>query len=275
MLTSPGVTYAVIAPLMLFWATLGLGLFYVAFRYNILFVTDTNIETRGLFYPRGLKQLFVGVYLAEICMVGMFAISKAPGPAVLMGLFLVFTILYHISLSNALGPLLNGLPQTLAMEEEYIQARSHASDQENGIVNEMSTEPTGEKGSSGSGLMPGQGASDAPGKKGNFLSRWLKPWVHADYETLRQLAPTGQHAEALYTYSHSVEADAYWPPSATSATPILWIPADPLGLSKQEIAASSKVIPISDEGCTLDEKNKVHWDEEGARPPIWNEKIYY
>lgn len=39
---------------------------------------------------------------------------------------------------------------------------------------------------------------------------------------------------------------------------------------------TSKVISITDEGCTLDaETNKLVWDAEGARPPLWQEKIMY
>ena len=95
-----------------------------------------------------------------------------------------------------------------------------------------------------------------------------------DYETLRKLVP---HEDTIgnFEYSDEVEANAYFPPSVTSPAPILWIPADPSGVSKQEIAVTGKVIAISDEGCHLDEKNKLQWDTEGARPPIWSEKIYY
>ncbi|KAJ3483021.1 hypothetical protein NLG97_g7413 [Lecanicillium saksenae] len=75
----------------------------------------------------------------------------------------------------------------------------------------------------------------------------------------------------------SVEAaaQAYLPPAAYKAVPNLWIPEDIAGVSKQEIAETSKVIPISDDGCTLDIKNNMHWDEENARPPIYSEKPEY
>ena len=42
-----------------------------------------------------------------------------------------------------------------------------------------------------------------------------------------------------------------------------------------KIAATSKVIPITDEGATIDEKNNIIWDTEGARPPVWEEKVVY
>lgn len=253
---------------MLFWSTIGLGLFYLAYRYNILFVTDSTIDTAGLIYPRALKQLLTGVYLAEICMVGMFAISKAVGPAVLMAIFLIFTILFHISFQKALDPLLYGLPRTLGVEEELLQERVLSSEVEDGAA-------TKEASNGHNGAVNGTARGAGGKKKGNFLTRFLRPWVHADYETLRKLVPVDASAGNHYEYPGEIESNAYWPPSATSAAPILWIPADPAGVSKQEIGLTSKVIPISDDAATLDEKNKVQWDEEGARPPIWSEKIYY
>lgn len=278
------ITFSVIAPFMLFWSTLGLALFYLAYRYNILFVTDNQIDTRGLIYPRALKQLFVGIYLAEISMIGMFAVSATGGPVALMVVFLIFTILFHMTMARALNPLMYGLPRTLNMEEEAYQASHSASNGvgPDGVSNEAGLDGTATnsrtndlKAKFTGRFIPGGNEAGVEKKEGNFVMRWLKPWNYADYATLRKLVPQGEHMDLAYQYSEEVEADAYWPPSATSQTPILWIPEDPAGLSKQEIALTSKVIPISDEGCTLDEKNKIIWDMEGARPPIWSEKIYY
>ena len=268
------ITYSVIAPLMLFWSTLGLGFFYLAYRYNILFVSDTQVDTRGLFYPRALKHLFVGVYIAEICMIGLFSVSKAGGPAALMAVFLIFTIIYHMTLSKSLDPLLYNLPRTLQVEEELLQARASASDPEVVMPNE-SNEETGTNGKSNLKKLAPGGTDGGVQKKGNFLVKWLKPWIFADYATLRHMVPNENVVLAPVDYTEEVERNAYWPPSVTSSTPVLWIPQDPLGVSKQEIALTGKVIPISDEGATLNDKNKVEWDAESARPPIWSEKVYY
>lgn len=256
---------------MLFWATIGLGLFYLAYRYNILFVTDTQIDTRGLFYPRALKHLFFGIYIAEISMVGMFAVSKAPGPAVLMGVFLIFTLLYHITLNRSLGPLLSSLPRSLQIEEELIQARqASGSDPE---AEAAAVDPKTATNGKFSKFIPGS-AEGGVEKRGNFFVKFLKPWIYADYETLRKLVPQ-EDSIGTFEYSDDISVNAYFPPSVTSTAPILWIPEDPAGVSKQEVAQTGKVIGISDEGCYLDEKNKIQWDTEGARPPIWSEKIYY
>jgi hypothetical protein len=263
------ITYAAIAPLMLGWASLAMALFYLAWRYNIFFVTDTSIDTRGLIYPRAIKQLFTGIYLGEVCMVGLFGASTAFGPLVLMIIFLVFTVLFHISLNSALNPLLYNLPLSLLAEEE------------SPLLGRETTLTTGagpsavdgaEKAVNGDAAHEDVAVASATPKKGNMFIKFLKPWIYSNYESLRQLVPRDMTLDA---YADEVNRDAYYPPAVTSPAPLLWIPADPAGVSKQEIAHTSKVIPITDEGCELDDKGKMVWDTETTRPPIWEEKIIY
>ncbi|KAL2754256.1 hypothetical protein ACRALDRAFT_1063155 [Sodiomyces alcalophilus JCM 7366] len=267
------IAYAVIAPIMLFWSSLGIFLFYLAYRYNILFVTDTIVDTRGLIYPRALKQLFAGIYLSEICMVGLFAVSQAFGPLVLMVACLVFTVLFHITISKVLDPLLYNLPRSLQVEEELLLAGEDPEAARPVASNPTTAEMGGKEAAATNGSAPSQaeGASD---KRGNIITRFLKPWVYADYHTLRKLVPRDA-IDFDQMYTEEVERDAYYPPSVTAPTPLLWIPADEAGVSKDEIALTSKVIGITDEGCVIDEKNNLVWDAESARPPIWDEKVYY
>lgn len=259
-------------------------MFYLAYRYNLLFVSDTAVDTQGLIYPRALKQLFTGIYLGEIVMIGMFAVVKSPGPAVLMAIFLVFTILFHITMTRSLSPLLYGLPRTLETEEAIIQTRGA----------DVDAEVDGKEISNGAGATNGaDGDASAakktvPGgndygveKKGNMFSRFFKPWIFSDYATLRHMVPQEQNINfaQLQEIGEANERNAYFPPSVNSQPPQLWIPRDPLGVSKHEIALTSKVIPISDKGAHLDEKNKVVWSEdltnEEDLPPIHDEKVYY
>ncbi|KAI0022718.1 hypothetical protein F4780DRAFT_777471 [Xylariomycetidae sp. FL0641] len=253
------ITYAGIAPLMLGFATIGLSLFYLAWRYNIFFVTETQVDTRGLIYPRALKQLFAGIYIAELCMIGIFATSVAIGPLILMIVFLVFTALFNITMNSAIDPLLYNLPRTLGVEEEYMRETSAAMKigDHNGVDKAEAVT-----------------SSSTTGKKAGVLSKFLKPWQHCDYATMRKLVPHDA-LDVDHLYTDEVEQDAYYPPSVTSPTPLLWIPEDPLGISKQEVHETGKVIPITDEGCTLNDKNKLEWDTESVRPPVWEEKIYY
>ncbi|ATZ55650.1 hypothetical protein BCIN_12g02240 [Botrytis cinerea B05.10] len=259
-----GITYSCIAPLVMGFATIGMSFFYLAYRYNILFVTDTQIDTKGLIYPRALQQLLTGVYLSELCLIGLFAIGKAWPQMILMIIFLVFTALYHISLNAAMDPLLSTLPKTLEAEEESIRGELEAGMSGSPTV---SHEKHNEKNGS-SDLTP----QSKP--QGGIFSKFFKPHIHCDYASMRTLVPHG-NLDTENLYDDVTARNAYYPPAVVSEAPLLWIPRDQGGISAQEVAHTSKVIPITDEGCTLDEKNKLVWDVEGARPPLWQPRVFY
>lgn len=268
------ICYAAIAPLVLGFACIGMFLFYFAYRYNLLFVSNANIDCKGLVYPRALQQLFVGLYVAEVCLIGLFAIATgtsvgALGPLILMIIMLIFTALYQISLNDAMAPLLHYLPKTLDAEER------HLLEMENGAHDGQVAE--GDKYADGAGkeanVANGSHELDAPAphKKPNFFVKWLRPDIYTDYKTMRRLVPK----QIAIHYSPETEENAYFNPAITSEAPLLWIPRDPVGMSRHEVAESGKVIPITDEGAYLDEKNKLVWDAQDGRPPIYEEKVYY
>lgn len=277
------ITYATIAPLVSGFAFIGLALFYFAYRYNILFVTDSKVDTHGLLYPRALKHLLVGIYLAELCMIGLLGASKAFGPFVLMVILLIVTILFTITMLKALSPLLYNLPQSLQVAEESIGTR-HAdpdavepgSGKTNNPLNRLKDAGQaahGHRNKLDSAAPETETTRD--GEKPNLFLKWLKPWIYADYATLRKLVPRDGPKDINAVYPPEIAKLAYYPPAVSDRVPLLWIPEDPAGISKQEVAETSKVIPITDEQATIDEKGKIHWDAEGARPPIWEESIKY
>lgn len=241
---------------------------YLANRYNLLFVFNANIDTKGLVYPRALQQTTTGAYIGMFCLVGLFAIKAAIGPLILMIAFIIFIILFHLSLNSAIEPLLHYLPKSLQAEEEALLALEDGPS--NGTHNKegahVAAMAIDSPPSTGKGLGP------APHKKPNMITKWLKPDKFTDYQTLRRLVPRGF---ADIAYDPIVERNAYYHPAISSPTPLLWIPRDPMGISRQECRHSSKVIPMTDDGASLDDKNNMTWDHEEARPPIYQEKIYY
>ncbi|KAG9702898.1 DUF221-domain-containing protein, partial [Aureobasidium melanogenum] len=254
------ICYAIIAPLVLIFAAIGLYLFYLAYRYNLLYVSNANIDTKGRVYPRALQQVFVGLYIAEFCLIGLFAIATgssvgALGPLILMIIFLVFTALYHLSLNAALEPLINYLPKSLEAEERrLLDEDANVERGEKGMVADTNVE-----------LGP------PPHAKPTFWKKFLRPDIYTDYATMRRLVPK----MVSIRYESEEEQDAYFNPAVTAQPQLLWIPRDPMGISRQEVRDTSKVIPITDEGATLDEKNKIVWDAEDGRPPIWERPVYY
>ena len=260
------ITYSIIAPLVLGFATIGLYLIYLAYRYNLLYVNNADIDTQGLVYPRALQQTTTGVYLSIICLIGLFAIKTAIGPLILMIIYLIFLVLFHFSLNSAIDPLLMYLPKSLQTEEESLLSLENGDTNGDSMTDRKGLQATASTDTDGKDLPA------APHKKPNFITKFLFPHIYTDYHTLRRLVPRGF---AEIEYAPEVERDAFYNPAISSATPILWIPRDEMGVSRQECRHSSKVIPMTDEGAGFDEKGKMVWDHETARPPIYQEKVYY
>ncbi|RFU76151.1 duf221 domain-containing protein [Trichoderma arundinaceum] len=111
-------SYACIAPLILVFCAGGMAFMGLVWKYNLIYVFDTTTDSRGLFYPRALQQLIIGLYLAEICLVGLLILNKAYGPMGIVIALLLLTGLIHFLLRDAISRLMWSLPQTLAIEEQ-------------------------------------------------------------------------------------------------------------------------------------------------------------
>jgi calcium permeable stress-gated cation channel len=254
--------YAVVAPLVTAFSVIGLYFFYFAYRYNIMYVYDTGPDTRGLLYPRAMQQLFVGLYVGEICLVGLVATSMGKGskgsvgPLILLILLLVFTALYNVALNSAISPLLQYLPKDLNAEER--------------LAREMT------KGSSNDAALAEKGEEPAPvilapkHPKPNMITEFLKPHIYADYATMRRLMPDEMLEEQ--DLDDVLVRDAYLPPSVWADPMRLILPRDPAGISGPEVLACGKIIPITDAGATLNEKNKIVVDDEQMSELFFQEK---
>ncbi|CCU74682.1 hypothetical protein similar to DUF221 family protein [Blumeria hordei DH14] len=249
-----GIVYSCIAPIVIGFGAVAMFLFYIAYRYNVLFVSNSPINTKGLIYPRALQQLLTGVYLAEFCLLGLFVISKASGPIVLMIVFIIFTVVYHLLMNKALNPLLYTLPKSLMAEES----------------NDSETPDT-----NGENIEQNMDSSPVPTVRSqrDTFTRFIETYIQYDYATLRKLVPRGETNPNQLAETDA--KNAYLPPSVTSKVPLLWVPRDSIGISSEEISETGKVIPITDEGATLGEDNRITWNPETSRPPIWKPKIYY
>ncbi|PWW76570.1 DUF221 domain-containing protein [Tuber magnatum] len=270
-ITVIAITYSMIAPLVLGFAVVGLGLLYFAYRYNFLFVYNVDVDTKGLVYPRALYQTLTGVYLAEVCLIGLFGIRKAVGPLVLQVAFLVFTILFQLSLSSAVEPLLKFLPKNLEKEEEgLLSVEGGANDADGAYEAEENSAGPAKNGASKAASYPGD-AEGARAKPGGFLARFMYPETYYSYTHMRKVIPQ-DYPDIVY--GPEVEKEAYLNPAIASRPPVLWVPRDEGGVSRQEVAHTSGVIGISDGGAIVNEKSGVCWVE-GEMPPDWEEKPLY
>lgn len=246
-------------------------------------------------YARALQQLFVGLYLAQLCLIGLFALAvkqstNALGPLILMIIFLVFTVLCHASLYIALAPLLQYLPKTLETEEQRLLDMENGDEEsaKQGRESIQSTHPLTD-GAENNGAtnhafydrigdaLPAmnhwkkrhENKSDNP----SFIVKWFRPSTYQDYYTLRKLVPRDF---PKIEYDKATEAETYFHPAVISLPPTLWVPRDRMGVSRRECHESGQVIPMSDEAAHLDEKNNVVWDKDRASEvPVAAEKIYW
>lgn len=134
-LASIGLIYSVISPLILVFNVITFGLFWFVHRYNTLYVTKFRFDTGGLLFPKGINQLFTGLYVMELCLVGLFFLVRdvdgsvaCKGQGICMVVVLVLTALYQYFLNEAFGPLIRYLPITLEddavrRDEEFHRAQ--------------------------------------------------------------------------------------------------------------------------------------------------------
>lgn len=129
-----GLIYSVIAPLILLFNIITFSLFWFVYRYNTLYVTRFTRDTGGLLYPNAINYTFVGLYVMEVALIGMFFLVRdennsvaCTGQAIGMIIILIMTAGYQYLLNNAFSPLFRYLPITLEddavrRDEEFARA---------------------------------------------------------------------------------------------------------------------------------------------------------
>ena len=129
-----GLIYSVISPLILVFNIVTFTLFWFVYRYNTLYVNRFTRDTGGLLYPNAINFTFVGVYVMEITLTGMFFLVRdehgkvaCAGQAIGMLVLLVLTAGYQWMMNEAFGPLFRYLPITLEddavrRDEEFARA---------------------------------------------------------------------------------------------------------------------------------------------------------
>jgi calcium permeable stress-gated cation channel len=121
-----GFIYCVIAPFIMVFNVLTFGLFWFVYRYNTLYVTKFRFDTGGLLFPKAINQLFTGIYVMELCLIGLFFLVRdtnnqvaCQGQAICMIVVLILTTGYQLFLNEAFSPLIRYLPITL--EDEAVR----------------------------------------------------------------------------------------------------------------------------------------------------------
>lgn len=139
-----GLIYSVIAPLISIFAIITFSLLWIAHRYTMLYVNRLSVDTGGVLYPRALNQTFAGLYIMEVCLVGLFFLVRdnegnlaCTPQAIIMIVVTILTALYQYLLNYSFGPLFRYLPITF--EDEAVlrdEAFQRAQDRRLGLIEE-------------------------------------------------------------------------------------------------------------------------------------------
>lgn len=114
--------YSVLQPII---NGLAMAIFFLLYQlWKYLFLYQLNqpsyTDTGGLFFPKAITQIFVGLYVEQICLMALFFLQqdskKHPScipEGILMIVLVVITAGFHMILNDSYGPLLKSLPLSL------------------------------------------------------------------------------------------------------------------------------------------------------------------
>ncbi|KAI2603734.1 DUF221-domain-containing protein [Hypoxylon sp. NC1633] len=267
------IAYSCIAPLVLGFAAAGLSLYYFSYRYNLLFVIQPKIDTKGQAYTVALQHLLTGVYIAELALLGIFSLRSATGPSIIIAILLVVTALYNVLTNKYLTPLEQFLPADLAtMSENGDESTPLLSSAEEGRAQTTSRiQRLGQR-----AHVPQTVAQRAL----DPIARFFEPHVFASYDAMRSWLQDGdafEDEEDIPQYTEEQLQKAYLNPALTSPTPLIWLARDPIEVSKNEVAENEeRGLKATDQGAWLDEKGRVKWSvHEFGEVPVWKRGVRY
>lgn len=118
---------------MLIFGTIVAALFWLVYRYNSFYVLRWEVDSGGLYFPRAVNQMFTGLYVMQLCLIGLFFLvrnEKGNAPcvphAIVMIVVAILTMIYQYMLNKSLGPLFKYVPITMEDEAQERQEQFEA-----------------------------------------------------------------------------------------------------------------------------------------------------
>lgn len=253
--------YSVISPMINGFAFATFFLLYMLYKYLSIWVNDhpPSSDTGGLFFPKAIQHVFVGLYVQHIFLCALFFLGtskKAIPEGALMILLIFLTAFFHYIILNSYGPLIKFLPQTLAN-------MSHR-----GNLSVEQGTPTTADAPQLRTSSPDVDVTDyinASASNSNQRSNevaYPHPDGANDSDMERPRTPLftdDTHTSSLTLSARSEGLTDFSQPAAAEEQRIIWLPKDPLGLidviGRQ---LTSYGIMYSTEGAEIDSKGCVN-----------------
>jgi hypothetical protein len=230
--------YSIIAPIINGLFFVAFVLFYLLYKYLFLWVLEqpASNETGGLFFPKAIQHIFVGLYIQQVCLAGLFLLTQnekkkqsALPEGILMVVLIIFTIFFQIMISDSYGPLINSLPLSLTDRIQTAPLLDTRESHDTDGSEKRAAVAVDPESQVGAGSDKGKAAStedDEPSPDD------MKPREQIDYG-----------------FAH---------PAASRPQRVIWMANDTLGLAAEEVSAlKHRGIDVSTEDAQMDAKGEV------------------
>jgi hypothetical protein len=213
----------------------------------LLYTAQPKIDTKGHCYTLALQQMLTGVYIAQLCLIGLFSLRAATGPTVLLGILFILTIIFNVLTNRHFAPLEQYLPADLALDG--------SSDEEGEETPLLSSAEEGESAAlqrEESRIHRISNAVRVSPRLTGPLAQFFEPHIFASHSAMKQWLRDGDFDEDdVPEYSDDDIRKAYLNPAYTSQTPIIWLAKDDMGVSKNEVQENEKrELKCSEHGLT-------------------------
>ncbi|KAF7321922.1 hypothetical protein MKEN_00714500 [Mycena kentingensis (nom. inval.)] len=133
LLATIGFVYSLLNPLINLFAFASYLMFYLAFKFLLTQVFDQpdEFETGGMYFPMAISNLYVGLYVEQLCLACLFFLKASDAPkssvaeGVLMLILLAITIASQLMLNRSFGPAADFLPMSLATRKMAKRYEKH------------------------------------------------------------------------------------------------------------------------------------------------------
>ncbi|CCM04897.1 uncharacterized protein FIBRA_07093 [Fibroporia radiculosa] len=276
------VAYSIISPIINGLAVATFFLLYQLWKYRFLWQLGQPRadETGGMFFPKAIQHVFVGLYLQLVCLAALFFLaqngSKKPSAVpegALTIVLIAFTAFFHIIINNSYGPLIDYLPLTLAGQDLELKDSNRAVTEqvlrENASATSLDAEQQEKRQGEGQQVRSRRESSH-PGKARvdtkEYATRESDEIADAtgDVDVEQGVIQAASEDDLLGVDEEDGPKDFYHPATVEPQMTI-WIPKDPLGLGEaEENVNREKGIAASTENARMD--GKGHVDVLGAPP---------
>lgn len=275
LLVTISLAFSIISPIILFFAAAAMFLVYIAYCHNLTYCFVEAPDSRGSHYPKALFQTFTGLYLGQICLLGLFIVGRGYGPIVMQAIGLGFTVFCHLHLKWAFERLLQVTPidcmkplDGTSATPSYLGPSDYDSKilfKKHGLASTDKLKEDQEVNSDvkrdlelsmhqGNDLVPVMADRDNKSlDSSNFLIRYFRPDVYLNFNHSKKMIPAAYNIDA----EDAEDKHAFDQPVISARMPKLWIPRDPMGWSKEEIKLNADIVEMSDINSGFNERGNI------------------